>query len=175
MFFSNLVMFFIILTTGMVLFPNGIHHIDSVEQAAKALEPLAGKYSYFLFASGIIGTGLLAIPVLSGSLSYMLGTTLHCTTGLNKKYYEAKYFYGIVIVSLLISLLLNIFNFSPMKMLFYTAVLYGITAPVLIGLILHITNNKKIMGKNTNGIMSNIGGITTFLLMSAAALLLIVL
>lgn len=83
-------MFFIILTTGTVLFKGGIHQIDTVERAAKALEPLAGKLSYLLFAIGVIGTGLLAIPVLSGSLSYIMSETFHWAGGLDKKYYEGE-------------------------------------------------------------------------------------
>ena len=173
MFCSNLVMYFIILTTGVTLFPNGIHQIDTVEQAAKALEPLVGTYSYWLFALGVIGTGFLAIPVLCGSLSYIVSTAFHWNTGLNKKYYQAKLFYGVITLSLLIGLGLNFLEFSPMKALFYTAVLYGVTAPVLILLILHIANNKKIMGKNTNGWLSNFLGFSTFILMSLAALLLL--
>ncbi|MDI1351687.1 MAG: divalent metal cation transporter, partial [bacterium] len=173
MFFSNLVMYFIILTTGIILFQNGIHQIDTVEQAAKALEPLAGEYSYFLFALGIVGTGFLAIPVLSGSLAYILSTTFGWKTGLDKKYYEAKNFYFVVVVSLILGLLINLLDFNPIQALFYTAVLYGVTAPVLIILILLIANNKKIMGKQTNGIIANTLGILTFLLMLTSALLLI--
>ncbi|RUR06453.1 Nramp family divalent metal transporter [Legionella sp. km772] len=172
MFFSNLVMYFIILTAGVTLFPHGIHQIDTVEQAAKALEPLAGSYSYWLFAAGVIGTGFLSVPVLSGSLSYMVSTIFNWKTGLNKKYYEAKLFYMVITLSLLVGLAFNFFQFSPMKALFYTAILYGLTAPVLILIILHISNNKKIMGKNTNGVLSNFWGVSTFILMLASCLLL---
>lgn len=172
MFFSNLVMYFIILTAGVTLFPHGIHQIDTVEQAAKALEPLAGSYSYWLFAAGVIGTGFLSVPVLSGSLSYMVSTIFNWKTGLNKKYYEAKLFYMVITLSLLVGLAFNFFQFSPMKALFYTAILYGLTAPVLILIILHISNNKKIMGKNTNGVLSNFWGVSTFILMFASCLLL---
>ena len=96
MLFSNLVMFFIILTTGTVLFNSGIHQIDSVEEAAQALRPLAGESAYLLFALGIIGTGLLAIPVLSGSLSYIIMETFGWEKGLDKKFHEAKAFYVII-------------------------------------------------------------------------------
>jgi NRAMP (natural resistance-associated macrophage protein)-like metal ion transporter len=173
MFFSNLVMFFIILTTGTVLFKGGIHQIDTVEQAAKALEPLAGKLSYLLFAVGVIGTGLLAIPVLSGSLSYIMSETFHWNGGLDKKYYQAKPFYFVIIISLLIGLGINYIGISPIQALIFTAILYGITSPVLIAVILHISNNKKVMGKFTNGKWSNILGITTLSLMTAAAIILI--
>ncbi len=90
MLFSNLVMFFIILTTGSVLFNGNIHQIDTVEQAAQALKPLAGNAAYLLFAVGVIGTGLLAIPVLSGSLSYIITETFGWKEGLNKKFHQSK-------------------------------------------------------------------------------------
>jgi len=173
MFFSNLVMYFIILTTGTVLFKGGITEINSVEQAAKALEPLAGKLSYLLFALGIIGTGLLAIPVLTGCLSYMLSETFNWNGGLDKKYYEAKPFYWVIIISLLIGLAINYIGISPVQALLYTAILYGVTSPILIAVILHISNNKKVMGKFTNGKWSNILGVITLLLMTASAILLI--
>lgn len=173
MFFSNLVMFFIILTTGTVLFNGGITEISSVEQAAKALEPLAGKLSYSLFALGIIGTGLLAIPVLTGCLSYMLSETFNWNGGLDKKYYQAKSFYWVIIISLLIGLAINYTGINPIQALLYTAILYGITSPVLIALILHISNNKKVMGEFTNGKWSNILGVIALLLMTVSAALLI--
>ena len=173
MFFSNLVMYFIILTTGTVLFKSGITEINSVEQAAKALEPLAGKLSCLLFALGIIGTGLLAIPVLTGCLSYMLSETFNWNGGLDKKYYEAKPFYWVIIISLLIGLAINYIGISPVQALLYTAILYGVTSPVLIAVILHISNNKKVMGKFTNGKLSNILGGIALLLMTASAALLV--
>lgn len=173
MFSSNLVMYFIILTTGTVLYKAGINDIQTVEQAAKALEPLAGELSYFLFALGIIGTGLLAIPVLSGCLSYTLTTLFDLKSGLDNSFSSAKEFYLIIIVSLIIALLINFTGFNPIEALLMTAILYGLTAPVLILIILHIANNKKIMGEFTNGWLSNLIGILAFLLMSAAALLLL--
>jgi NRAMP (natural resistance-associated macrophage protein)-like metal ion transporter len=173
MFFSNLVMWFIILTCGAVLFKNGIHKIDTVEQAASALKPIAGNGAYSLFALGVIGTGFLAIPVLSGSISYMLAETFRWQNGLDKRYYEAKPFYGVIIVSLLLGLGINYLGISPVQGLIYTAILYGITAPVLILIILHICNNKKIMGKHVNNPFQNILGWITFVLMFAAAVVLI--
>jgi len=169
MFFSNLVMFFIILTTGVVLFNAGIHQIDTVEQAAKALEPLAGKGAYLLFALGVLGTGFLAIPVLAGSLSYIMAETFDWKEGLDKKFSEAKPFYITVIVSLVVGLLLNFIGVSPMKALLYTAILYGLTAPVMIAIILHICNNKKVMGQYTNNAFQNVLGTITLVLMTAAA------
>jgi NRAMP (natural resistance-associated macrophage protein)-like metal ion transporter len=173
MFFSNLVMYFIILTTGTVLFREGVNEIATVEQAAKALEPLAGKLSYLLFSLGVIGTGLLAVPVLTGCLSYMLSETFNWNGGLDKKYHQAKPFYWVIIVSLLIGLAINLIGMNPIKALVYTAILYGISSPVLIGVILHISNNKKIMGEFTNGKWSNILGAVTLLLMTISAVLLL--
>ena len=173
MFFSNLVMFFIILTTGAVLYKAGIREINTVDQAAKALEPIAGKLTYFVFALGVIGTGLLAIPVLAGSLSYIIAETFSWKQGLDKKFNEAKGFYITLIVSLLLGLSMDFLGISPIRALIYTAVLYGVTAPVLIALILHICNNKKIMGEFTNKKRSNILGIITLVLMTTAAVVLL--
>jgi Mn2+/Fe2+ NRAMP family transporter len=173
MLFSNVVMFFIILTTGTVLFNAGIHQIDTVEQAAQALKPLAGNSAYLLFAIGVIGTGLLAIPVLSGSLSYIFTETFGWKEGLDKKFHNAKAFYIIIAISLLLGLSLNYIGLSPIKALIYSAILYGLTAPVLIAIILHISNNKKIMGKNTNGKTSNILGFATLVLMTVTAVILV--
>ncbi len=171
--FSGFVMYFIILTTGTVLYNGGIHQIDTVEQAAMALKPLAGNLAYLLFAIGIIGTGLIAIPVLSGSLSYIVTETFGWEQGLNKKFHEAKAFYTIIGISLLLGLSLNYVGISPIKALIYTAILYGLTAPVLIAIILHISNNEKVMGKYTNGRTSNILGFAALIIMTAAAITLI--
>ncbi|HQY11565.1 MAG TPA: divalent metal cation transporter, partial [Ferruginibacter sp.] len=166
--FSGLVMFFIILTTGTVLFKGGIHQIDTVEQAAMALKPLAGNLAYLLFAIGVIGTGLIAIPVLCGSLSYIFAETFGWEQGLDKKFHEAKAFYVIIAVSLILGLSLNYIGISPVKALLYTAILYGLTSPVLIAIILHISNNKKIMGENVNGRTSNILGFAALIIMTVA-------
>lgn len=170
---SGFVMYFIILTTGSVLFPAGVTQIDTVEQAALALKPLAGNMTYLLFAIGVIGTGLIAIPVLSGSLSYIFTETFGWEQGLDKKFHEAKGFYVIIAISLLVGLSLNYVGLSPIQALIYTAILYGITAPVLIGIILHISNNKAVMGKFTNDRKSNVLGLTALIIMSVAAGLLI--
>lgn len=171
--FSGLVMFFIILTTGTVLFNGGIHQIDTVEQAALALKPLAGNLAYLLFAIGVIGTGLIAIPVLSGSLSYIITETFGWEQGLDKKFHEAKAFYVIIAISLILGLSLNYVGISPIKALIYTAILYGLTAPVLIAIILHISNNKKIMGENVNRRTTNILGFAALIIMTSAAGILI--
>ena len=166
---SGFVMYFIILTTGTVLYQGGIHQIDTVEQAAMALKPLAGNLAYLLFAIGVIGTGLIAIPVLSGSLSYIFTETFGWEQGLDKKFHQAKGFYTIIALSLLLGLSLNYVGISPMKALIYTAVLYGLTATVLIAIILHISNNKQIMGENVNDLKANILGFAALIIMTLAA------
>lgn len=171
--FSGLVMFFIILTTGTVLYKGGIHQIDTVEQAAMALKPLAGNLAYLLFAIGIIGTGLIAIPVLCGSLSYIFTETFGWEQGLDKKFHEAKAFYVIIAISLLLGLSLNYIGISPIDALIYTAILYGVTAPVLIAIILHISNNKAIMGRFTNSKTSNFLGFAALVIMTAASVVLL--
>lgn len=170
---SGFVMYFIILTTGTVLFQGGIHQIDTVEQAAMALKPLAGNMTYLLFATGVIGTGLIAIPVLSGSISYIITETFGWEQGLDKKFHEAKAFYVIIAISLILGLSLNYIGITPIQSLIYTAILYGLTAPVLIAIILHISNNKKIMGENVNGRLTNILGFAAFIIMTVAAVALI--
>ncbi|MEP7371870.1 MAG: divalent metal cation transporter [Chitinophagaceae bacterium] len=167
--FSGLVMYFIILTTGTVLFKGGIHQIDTVEQAAIALKPLAGNLAYLLFAVGVIGTGLIAIPVLSGSVSYIFAETFGWEQGLDKKFHEAKGFYVIIAISLLLGLSMNYIGISPIKALIYTAILYGVTAPVIIAIILHIANNEKIMGANINRRITNILGFAALIIMTVAA------
>lgn len=171
--FSGLVMYFIILTTGTVLYSSGIHQINTVQDAAMALKPLAGNFAYLLFAIGVIGTGLIAIPVLSGALSYIFAETFNLEQGLDKKFHEAKGFYTIIIISLLLGLSLNYIGISPIDALIYTAVLYGLTAPVLIAIILHISNNKQIMGMHVNGKLANLMGITALLVMTVAAIVLV--
>jgi len=173
MFLSNLVMFFIILTTGSVLYNAGIRQIDTVDQAAKALEPLTGKLTYLIFAIGVLGTGLLAVPVLAGSQSYMLAETFGWEAGLDKKFPQAKAFYISIIISLLVGLSLDFLGISPIKALFFTAIAYGLTAPILIAIILHIGNNKEIMAENTNSKTSNILGFITLAIMTVAAFALI--
>jgi NRAMP (natural resistance-associated macrophage protein)-like metal ion transporter len=170
---TNVVFFFIILTTGTVLYNAGTHQINTVQEAALALKPLAGDLAYFLFALGVLGTGFLAIPVLAGSLSYMMAETFNWQEGLDKKFHEAKGFYITLIVSLLIGLAIHYLGWNPIQALIYSAVLYGLTAPILILLILHICNKKSIMGKYVNGFWPNFFGLLTFVVMSVAAFMLI--
>lgn len=173
MLFSNIVMFFVILTSGTVLFNGGIHNIETVEQAAMSLRPLAGDAAYLLFAIGVIGTGLLAIPVLCGSLSYIITESFGWKRGLDKKFHQAKAFYVVAGMSLVLGLLINYVGISPIKALLWSAILYGLTAPVLIAIILHIANNKEIMGEFTNNKFSNLLGFAALILMTIAALALI--
>jgi NRAMP (natural resistance-associated macrophage protein)-like metal ion transporter len=173
MLFTNIVFYFIILAAYLVLFRAGVHSITTVEEAARALRPLAGDLAYVLFALGVIGTGFLAIPVLAGSISYMMAETFGWEEGLDKKYYEAPGFYLTMAVSLLVGLLIHFIGISPVQALIYTAVLYGITAPVLIAMILHICNNRKIMGDYANKGWSNSIGLATFLMMACSAAALI--
>jgi Mn2+/Fe2+ NRAMP family transporter len=137
------------------------------------LKPLAGNLAYLLFAVGVIGTGFLAIPVLSGSLSYIVTETFGWKEGLDKKFNKAKAFYVIIAISLILGLSMNYVGISPIKALIYSAILYGMTAPVLIAIIIHISNNKKVMGKYTNGKTSNILGGAAFVLMTIATVVLV--
>ncbi len=172
-FFSNLVFFFIILSTGTVLHDTHPAEIETVDQAALALKPLAGDLTYLLFAIGVIGTGLLAIPVLAGSLSYMVSETMNWNEGLNKKFHEAKGFYVVIVISILVAICINFTGISPVRALVITAIIYGLTAPLLIFVILLVSNNKKIMGDYTNKPWTNIFGIAAFLLMVSAGIMLL--
>jgi NRAMP (natural resistance-associated macrophage protein)-like metal ion transporter len=150
MFLSNIVMFFIIAACGALLFSHGITNITSASQAAEALRPFAGDKSYWLFAIGIIGTGLLAIPVLAGSSSYAAAESFKWREGLYRKFGQAHAFYGILILSVFVGLGINFIGIDPIKALIYSAVANGIVAPVVLALIVIISSNKKIMGEWVN-------------------------
>ena len=150
MFLSNVVMFFIIAACGAILFPAGITHITSAAQAAEALRPFAGNATYWLFAIGIIGTGLLAIPVLAGSSSYAVSEALKWKQGLYHNLRQAHAFYGTIIIAMLVGLSLNFIGLDPIKALIYSAVANGIVAPIVLTLIVVISSNKKIMGDWVN-------------------------
>jgi Mn2+/Fe2+ NRAMP family transporter len=171
-FFAVLIMYFIILTTGSILHKNGIFNIVTIKDAALALKPLAGKLSYVLFAIGIVGTGFLIIPVLSSTISYILMDAFNGKSGLSKSLSEARLFYAIIAFSMCLGISMHWLKISPVKTLLLTTVLYGITAPFLIGIILHIANNKKIMGVFTNNRTSNVIGITALILMLATVVVL---
>lgn len=172
---SNLAMFFIILTTGSVLFPQGINNIENVEQAAMALKPLAGNLAYLIFSIGILGVGFIAIPVLAGCVGYIFAELFHWNKGLDKKFNEAPEFYTMIVLSMTLGFFINFFGIDPIGSLIVTAIVYGITAPIFIALILHICNNKAIMGRYTNSRLMNIIGGIAFLVMSIPALLLVIL
>jgi NRAMP (natural resistance-associated macrophage protein)-like metal ion transporter len=150
MLLSNLVMFFIIAACGALLFTHGITNIQSTAQAAEALRPFAGNSTYFLFSIGIIGTGLLAIPVLAGSSSYALAESFKWQEGLYRNLKQAHAFYGIIILSLLVGLGLNFVGIDPIKALIYAAVGNGLVAPIVLALIVLLSSNKKVMGEWVN-------------------------
>lgn len=169
MLLSNLVMFFIIAAAGDILFPRGITQIQTAAQAAEALRPFAGNATYFLFAIGIIGTGLLAIPVLAGSSSYALAESMRWKEGLYRDLGQAKAFYGIIIISMLIGLGINFIGLNPIKALIYSAIGNALVAPVILFFIVRISSNKKFMGSWVNKKYVTIIGWVTFLLMLASA------
>ncbi|MEF3691802.1 MAG: divalent metal cation transporter, partial [Candidatus Moraniibacteriota bacterium] len=158
MFLANAVFFFIILTTAQVFYENGITDIESAHQAAEALRPLAGEHAYLLFALGIIGTGLLAIPILAGSGAYALAEVMKWQEGLDKKFSRARGFYLVIIFSILVGLLLNFLNINPIKALYYAAFLNGVISVPLLITIMVVGDDKKIMGRETNPIWVKIFG-----------------
>ncbi len=147
--FSNLIAFFIMLTTAVTLHANGVTGIDSAEQAAMALQPIAGRLAFFLFAMGIIGTGMLALPVLAGSGAYALGELLKWPTGLERKWREAKGFYGILAVATILGTAMNFTHIDPMKALIWSAILNGIVAVPTMVVMMLMTHNSAVMGKLT--------------------------
>jgi NRAMP (natural resistance-associated macrophage protein)-like metal ion transporter len=150
MFVSNLVMFFIIATCAAVLYSHGVTHIETAADAAMALKPLAGNNAFLLFAAGIIGMGLLAVPVLAGSAAYTVAESFKWKSGLYRKLKNAQAFYGIIILSMLIGWGLNFVGISTINMLIYSAVLNGLVAPVILYLIVQMTNNRHVMKERTN-------------------------
>lgn len=170
MFLSNVVMFFIIAACGGVLFANGITNITSAAQAAEALRPFAGDNAYFLFAIGIVGTGMLAIPVLAGSSSYALAESLKWREGLYRNLKQAQAFYGTIIISMLVGLAMNFVGIDPIKALIYSAVANGLVAPVVLLLIVRLSSNKKVMGEWVNKpLVTVVGWIITGMMAIAGA------
>lgn len=174
MFFSQAIMFFIIITTAATLHAKGITNIGTAAQAAEALRPVAGNLAYLLFAAGIIGTGLLAVPILAGSSAYAVAETAGLKAGLSKKPGRAPAFYGVIAVSTLIGMSISLLGINPIKALYYAAALNGIAAPALMVLVILIANNKDIMGKFVNKRISNIAGWVIVLVMAIAAILFII-
>lgn len=171
MFFSNCVMYFIILTTSATLFKNHQFNIESASQAAKALEPLLGSWATLLFAAGFIGTGFLAVPVLLGSAAYAISEAFDWPCGFGEKCVDAKGFYWLIAISIVIAMALNFLQINAMQALYWTAILNGVLAPPLLFILMLVSNNKKIMGERTNSLLVNIGGWATFVVMTAAAIL----
>ena len=174
MFLSNLVMFFIIASAGGVLFPHGVHEIESAAQAAEALRPFAGEATYVLFAVGIIGTGLLAIPVLAGASSYAIAESLRWKEGLHRNLGQAKAFYGIIIISMLVGLGLNFIGIDPIKALIYAAVANALVAPVVLYFIVRMSSSRKLMGQWVNKKTTTLIGWFVFGAMSLAGVAAIV-
>ncbi len=173
MLFSQIVMWFIIAVTAATLYSHGVHNIESAQQAAEALKPLAGDFAFLLFAVGIIGTGLLAIPVLAGSASYAVSETFGWQEGLYKKFTRAKGFYSVIGIATIVGMITNFFGLHPMSALYWSAVLNGIIAPPLLILIVMIANNGEIMKRRTNNLSSNLLGILTIIVMGSTAIALL--
>lgn len=171
MFLSNLVMFFIITACAAILFTHGITNIQTAADAANALKPFAGDKAYLLFTLGIIGTGMLAIPVLAGSASYALSESFGWKFGLYRKLKEANAFYGVIIISTFIGMLINFYGLDPIKALLYSAVANGLIAPLILVLIILMSTNPKIMGERINHPLVTILGIviTGAMVLAAAA------
>jgi len=172
---SNLVMYFLILTTAATLNLHGMKDIETAKQAAEALRPLAGKGAYWLFALGLIGTGMLAVPVLAGSCAYAIaegaswrGASLNTKPGLAGK------FYAVIAVSILVGLALDFAGLNAVKMLFWSAILNGLLAPPLVIIVVLLTSDRKVMGNRTNSPSMQALGWTCATIMSAAAIGLLV-
>lgn len=166
--FANVVMYFVILATAATLHTAGTTHIGSAAEAAKALQPLAGDASGLLFAIGIIGSGLLAVPVLASSASYAVAETLGWKRGLDEKPYQAKRFYAVIAASVGVGILVNFLGINPIDALFWTAVINGFLAPPLLVLVMLLANDRKFMAKHTNNRWTNVAGWGTAAVMALA-------
>jgi NRAMP (natural resistance-associated macrophage protein)-like metal ion transporter len=144
---SNLIAWFIMLVVAATLHSKGIHDIDSSTKAAEALRPIAGPLAFLLFSVGIIGTGLLAVPVLAGSAAYAVGEALHWKVGLERKPLHARGFYGIIVASMLVGLALVFLKINPMKALFWSAVANGIAAGPIMVMLMLMSSNASVMGR----------------------------
>jgi NRAMP (natural resistance-associated macrophage protein)-like metal ion transporter len=173
MFFSNAVMFSIMLTSAAVLHPNGRTDIQTADQAAQALAPLAGQWAFALFALGLIGTGLLAIPILTGSAAYAVRDFLGLKGALADKPAYRPTFYGIVVMSTVAGIAINLLGVDPMRALFVTAVINGLVAPPLLVLIVILGSSREVMGRRTSGVLSRTLCWATAGLMGAAAIALL--
>jgi Mn2+/Fe2+ NRAMP family transporter len=143
--FSNLVAFFIILTTAVVLHAHGVTDVQTSSQAAEALRPVAGRFAFLLFSLGIIGSGLLAVPVLAGSSAYAVGEARRWPVGLEKKPDAARGFYAVIVVSTLVGVVLNMVHLDPIKALFWSAVVNGVVAAPIMVMIMLLASRRKVM------------------------------
>ena len=169
MIYSNLVMFFIIATTAVTLGAHGKHDIATAQDAAEALRPLAGDFAYLLFTLGMVGTGLLAIPVLAGSSAYVASEMMSFHTGLGEKPQRAPRFYAILAAGIAIGTLLNVLRLDPIKALFWSAVFNGVAAVPLVFAVVTIASNEKVMGQWKSSMVARAWGWLTFALMALAA------
>jgi NRAMP (natural resistance-associated macrophage protein)-like metal ion transporter len=169
-FFSNLVMFFVILTTALTLNVHGLTNIESSKDAAQALFPLAGKFAGMLFTIGIVGVGLLAIPTLTGSAAYALAETFAWREGLDQRFRGARPFYLVIIVSTLIGITMDFLKVNPVRALYWTAVINGLLAPVLLVAIIFISRDRRVMKGQPSSIPSVIVVSLATLLMFGAAI-----
>lgn len=169
MIFSQMISFFIVLTTASTLFAHGIYDIESPNQAALALKPLAGDFTYLLFTIGIVGIGLQSIPVLAGSVAYAVSETLGVKEGLSKKFYQAKIFYLTIAASTIIGLFINLLGINTIRALFYAAIINGVVAVPLIFLIMKLGSNELVVGKNVSSSKTKFFGWLAFSLMFASA------
>ena len=167
--FSNIVAFFIILTAAATLNANGLTDIQTSTDAAKALKPVAGQFASLLFALGIVGTGLLALPVLAGSAAYAVGEALHWKVGLNREPRRAPKFYAIIAVATILGLSMNFVHIDPIKALFWSAVLNGVVAGPIMILMMLMSSNSKIMGGFTlKPYQKTMGWVATVVMLGAA-------
>jgi Mn2+/Fe2+ NRAMP family transporter len=167
-FFSNLVMYFIILTTALTLHRHGITHIDTSKQAAQALGPIAGRFASLLFTIGILGVGFLAIPTLSGSAAYALAETFRWPEGLSTKFRRAPGFYSVIIISTFIGIAINFCGMNPVRALYWSAVVNGLLAPFVMVAILIVASDRKLMCNQPSSPLSRvIVAITTLFMFGA--------
>jgi Mn2+/Fe2+ NRAMP family transporter len=168
-FFSNLVMFFIILTTALTLHRHGINTINTTHDAATALRPLAGDYAYFLYTLGIVGTGLLAIPTLAGSAAYAIAETFDWAYGLDERFENAVLFYSVFILATVVGAALDFFNVDPIKALLWSAIINGVLAPFVLVALLLVASDAKIMHGQVSSPVTRVVVVLTTLLMFGAA------
>jgi NRAMP (natural resistance-associated macrophage protein)-like metal ion transporter len=167
-FFSNMVMFFIILTTAITLNRHGIIKIETSRQAAEALRPFAGNFAATLFTLGIVGVGFLAIPTLAGSAAYAFAETLGWRQGLNKELRQARWFYALILVSTGVGVALDFIGINPVKALYWTAVINGLLAPFLLVAILIVAADKKLMqGQPSSRLGWIVVAVTTIVMFAA--------